>query len=161
MIRRRREILASWSCLVVAVAAGTALAPAARASWQEPTDRQVVMFGVLATPGGTTMDPKISPVVAAKLRKTFPNHGFKLLEVKSQRVMKGQAVPLNLGGGFASSAMLLNPFDPNGKVQLKFDLTFQGTSQFQTIVATPADQFNYFDKMLPDNSHLLIGVGAR
>ena len=37
----------------------------------------------------------------------------------------------------------------------------QGTMQFKSIVVTPADQFNFFDKMLPNNERLLVGVGAR
>ena len=153
--------LAFRSALVVAVLTLALIASPTRASWQAPTDRQVVMFGVYATPGSTAMDPKISPVVASQLRKTMPGYGFKLLQVKSQRVMNGQSVLLDLGDGFATSAMLMNPLDPNGKVQMKFELTHQKLSQFQSVVVTPADQFNYFDKMLPNNSHLLIGVGAR
>ena len=119
------------------------------------------MFGVLATPGSNVMDPKISPVVAARLRRTLPGHGFKLIKVKSARVGKDQAIGLDLGDGFVSSAQLLTPADPNGKVQMRFELSLDGESQFQSIVTTPADQFNYFDKMLPDDTHLLIGVGAR
>jgi hypothetical protein len=121
----------------------------------------VVVFGVLARPGGTAMDSKISPVVAAQLRRTLPGHSFKLIEIKSDRVLAGQSVVLDLGEGFVTSAQLMNPLDPNGKVQLRFDLAQFGVSQFQSIVATPPDQFNFFDKMLSNNSHLLIGVGAR
>ncbi len=140
------------------------LAPmaAARALAQDgPVGRQVVMFGVLATPGSQAMDPKIPPVVAAQLRRTLPGHGFKLIKVKSGRVSVGQPVALELGDGFVSTAELINPLDPNGKVQMRFDLSRDGASQFQSIVTTPADQFNFFDKMLPDDSRLLIGVGAR
>ena len=138
-----------------------ALAIATPALGQELPSRQVVMFGVVATPGSTAMDPKISPTVAARLRRALPNHGFKLIKIQSDRVSQGGSLHLELGGGFLGTAQLLNPSDPNGKVQMRFELTFQGLSQFQTIVATPADQFNFFDKMLPDNSRLLIGVGAR
>ncbi len=162
---RPSRLVTLRSALLVAAVVGLWSVPSApfvhQALAQAPTERQVVMFGVLATPGNQAMDPKISPVVAAQLRKTMPGYGFKLLQVKSQSVMTGQAVGLKLGDGFESSAMLLNALDPNGKVQLKFDLTHQGTSQFQSVVVTPTDQFNYFDKMLPNNSHLLIGVGAR
>lgn len=107
------------------------------------------------------MDPKISPVVAAQLRRTLPGHGFKLIKVKSERVLAGGSVALPLGDGFVTEAQLLNPLDPGGKVQMRFDLSVGGVSQFQSIVSTPADQFNFFDKMLPDNKHLLIGIGAR
>jgi hypothetical protein len=157
----RSASLAFLTALAVAVNACSPMATPARASWQAPTERQVVMFGVYATPGSTVMDPKIPAVVAAQLRKTMPGYGFKLLQAKSQRVTTGQSLLLNLGDGFGTSAMLLNPLDPNGKVQMKFELTYMNTQQFQSVVVTPADQFNFFDKMLPNNSHLLIGVGAR
>jgi hypothetical protein len=130
-------------------------------SAQEATGRQVVMFGVLATPGSTAMDPKISPVVAARLRRTLPGHGFKLVGVKSARLVAGESLALPLGGGFATKAQLITPLDAKGKVQMRFGLSLDGFSQFQSIVTTPADQFNFFDKMLTDDTHLLIGVGAR
>jgi hypothetical protein len=152
-----RSILLGLAIVSIPVAS----APAQMMVGQAPTERQVVMFGVLATPGSTEMDPKITPAVAAQLRKTLPNHGFKLIQVKSQRVMTGQSLALNLGDGFVSSAQLMSALDPNGKVQMRFELTYEGTSQFQTVVVTPADQFNFFDKMLPNNNRLLIGVGAR
>ena len=130
-------------------------------SGQEPAGRQVVMFGVLATPGSTAMDSKIPPVVAARLRRTLPGHGFRLVKVKSERVVAGGSLTVDLGGGFATKAQLITPLDANGKVQMRFGLSLDGAMQFQSVVTTPADQFNFFDKMLPDDSHLLIGVGAR
>jgi hypothetical protein len=152
-----------WSALMAGLAIGWLLVGPSPASCrgQEMPSRQLVMFGVVATPGSNEMDKKITPAVAAQLRKALPNHGFKLIEVKSQRVVTHESVMLKLGDGFETTATLVNAFDPNGKVQLRYDLSYQGISQFQTIVNTPADQFNYFDKVLPNNSHLLIGVGAR
>lgn len=91
----------------------------------------------------------------------MPGHSFKLIEIKSGRVLAGQSVTLDLGEGFVTSAQLMNPLDPNGKVQMRFDLSLYGIPQFQSIVVTPPDQFNFFDKSLSNNSHLLIGVGAR
>ena len=67
----------------------------------------------------------------------------------------------DLGEGFVASAMLVNPLDPGGKVQMRFDLSLAEVSQFQTVVMTPPDQFNFFDKALPTGNHLLLGVGAR
>lgn len=154
MTPRRRRI----ALLALLLACLVSMTPA-RALAQD--GRQVVMFGVLATPGSQAMDPKIPPVVAAQLRRTLPGHGFKLIKVKSGRVSVGQPVALELGDGFVSTAELINRLDPNGKVQMRFDLSRDGASQFQSIVTTPADQFNFFDKMLPDDSRLLIGVGAR
>ncbi len=156
----RPSTRAAWSVLV-ALAIGPVLALPSPARAQGAPGRQVVLFGVLATPGGTAMDAKISPVVAAQLRRTLPGHSFKLIQIKSDRVLPGQSVELDLGDGFVATAQLLNPLDPNGKVQMRFDLSLMGLPQFQSIVATPPDQFNFFDKMLPSNAHLLIGVGAR
>ena len=131
------------------------------ASGDDSDGRQVVMFGVIATPGSPAMDAKIPPVVAARLRKTLPGHGFRLIKVKSARVVAGDSVALDLGAGFTTRAKLLNPLDANGKVQMRFDLSLDGVPQFRSDVTTPADQFSFFDKVMPDDSHLLIGVGAR
>ena len=136
------------------------LAPA-RAVGQETSGRQVVMFGVVATPGGKEMDKKIPKVVADRLRRSLPNHSFTLVKAKSVRLVAGESLSLPLGSGFVTKAQLITPLDPNGKVQMRFDLSLDGFSQFQSIVTTPADQFNFFDKTMPDDSHLLIGVGAR
>ena len=157
---RRLAGRTTWLTLAVALAACSVPARPASALWQDLPGRQVVVFGVRATPGSKAMDPKISPIVAAQLRRTLPGHGFKLIRIKSDRVLTGGSVELPLGD-FVATAQLLNPLDPNGKVQMRFDLSFQDLSQFQSIVATPADQFNFFDKVLADNTHLLIGVGAR
>jgi hypothetical protein len=146
--------------LALLLACSNPLAPT-RVGGQEPSGRQVVMFAVVATPNSTAMDPKITPAVAARLRRTLPGHGFKLIKVKSARVATGQSLTLPMGGGFVSKAQLVTPLDPNNKVQMRFDLSLDGVSQFQSIVTTPADQFNFFDKVMPDDSHLLIGVGAR
>lgn len=149
-----------WAALI-ALAAGLAAPTTALAAWQGGPERQVVIFGVEAVPGRTTMDPKISPVVAAQLRRALPNHGFRLIAIKSERALAGQTVNCSLGAGFVSSAQLLNPLDVNGRVQIRYELSQFGASMFQSIVTSPADQFNFFDKMQPDNSHLLVGVGAR
>jgi hypothetical protein len=133
----------------------------AGAAWQGVPARQVVVFGVLATPGSAAMDSKISPVVQVQLRRALPGHGFKLLKVQSERVVAGQSVTCNMGGGFVASTTLMSPLDPNGKVQIRYELSQFEVPQFQSIISTPPDQFNFFDKMLPNNDHLLIGVGAR
>ena len=138
------------------------LTPApAVALWQGAPARQVVVFGVVATPGSAAMDAKIAPVVQAQLRRLLPNHGFRVVKIKSDRVTVNKAVKCELEDGLAATAHLSNPLDPNGKVQMRFELTHNGVSQFQTIVATPPDQFNFFDKALPDGNRLLVGVGAR
>lgn len=159
-MRPRPATRAAWAALM-ALAAWSLPAGPARASWQGAPARQLVVFGVLATPGSSAMDAKITPVVGAQLRRALPNHGFKLISIKRESVLAGQSVVCDLGDGFVSSAQLLNPLDVNGKVQMRYDLSLFGGSQFQTVVVTPPDQFNFFDKILPNNSHLLVGVGAR
>ena len=147
---------------LLVLALGLTFAPARTAlTADDSPGRQVVMFAVLATPGNSAMDAKIPAAVAARLRRTLPNHGFRLIKVKSGRVLPGESLGLDLGSGFTTRAQLITPQDPNGKVQMRFDLSLDGVTQFQSIVTTPADQFNFFDKMLPDDTRLLIGVGAR
>lgn len=149
------------------LAASIGLAPgfvgptAFAAPWQMAPARQVVVFGVVATPGTDAMDAKIPPVVQAQLQKLMPGHGFRLVKVKSDRAKAGDTVVCDLGGGYEATAKMMAPMDMNGKVQMKFELSTDKTSQFQTIVTTPPDQFNYFDKPLPGGDRLLLGVGAR
>jgi hypothetical protein len=160
MITRRPSSQSAWLALVL-LATCSNLVDSPLASGQETPGRQVVMFAVVATPNSTTMDKKISPAVAARLRRTLPNHGFKLIKVKNVRLVAGESAGLDLGYGFTTKAQLVTPLDANGKIQMRFDLSLDGLSQFQSMVTTPADQFNFFDKTMPDNSHLLIGIGAR
>lgn len=147
--------------LALAGAVGLARPAPASAFWQGPPARQVVVFGVVAKPGGAKMDPKIAPVVQAQLRRLLPDHSFEIIQIKGERVTAGKAVKCDLGGGSAATARLMNPSDGNGKVQMRFEMVIEGVSQFQTIVATPPDQFNFFDRKLPDGNRLLVGVGAR
>jgi len=147
------QLALSAACLCCAIPAS--------AAWQGAPARQIVIFGVLATPDGTEMDAKIAPVVQAQLRRLLPNHGFKLIKIKSERALTGHTVACDLGDGYIASASLVSPLDQAGKVQMKFDLTLFQMSQFQTVVVTPPDQFNFFDKSLNGGNHLLLGVGAR
>ena len=158
----RTSITRRLACAsILAMILGLALARPTLGNWQGAPARQVVVFGVLATPGGSEMDPKIAPVVQAQLRRLLPNHGFHLKKIKGDRVVAGGGVKCDLGDGFVATAKLANPLDPNGKVQMRFELSLDAVSQFQTIVTTPPDQFNFFDKALPDGNRLLVGVGAR
>ena len=147
--------------LALACGLGSFGLPAASAAWQGPPARQVVVFGVMARPGSNQMDPKIAPVVQAQLRKLLPNHGFEIIKIKGDRVAANKAVKCELGPNSAATAKLLKPTDNNGKVQMHLELTIDGMSQFQTIVSTPPDQFNFFDKAMPNGNRLLVGVGAR
>ena len=148
--------------LILAMILGSGAAPGSVMAFQQGAPaRQVVVFGVVAKPGSSEMDPKIAPVVQAQLRRLLPNHGFKMIKIKGDRITAGKAVKCDLGDGLVASASLTVPLDPNGKVQMRFDLSLDDLPQFQTIVTTPPDQFNFFDKGMPDGNRLLVGVGAR
>ncbi len=130
------------------------------ASAQAAPSRQVTMFGILATPGGNQMDPKLKKI-EPQLRKLFPNHSFKLLAVESKRLTPGQAITAKLGDGFVAGTELSSVLDNEGNVQFKFALDLNGQREFATFVKTPPNQLFFCDKMLPDQSRLLIGLGAR
>jgi len=145
--------------LALAGVVAAPLAPASRARAGEPA-RQVTVFGIVATPQSPTIDPKLAKI-EPQLRKLLPNHGFRLLDVQSKRLVAGQSVACNLGGGFVAATALVQPLDANGKVQLRCELSWNEESQLETLVTTPPNQLFFCDKPLLDGSHLLIGVGAR
>lgn len=145
--------------VLLAALIGLALAIPAEAR-QVVASRQVTLFGLVATPNSNAMDPKLRPI-AAQLRKLFPNHGFKLVGVANKRLAVGQGLTCNLGQGFLAGAELVDPLDLNGKVQLKFQLDYQNQAQIATLVTTPPNQLFFADKILPDGSRLVLGVGAR
>jgi hypothetical protein len=125
--------------------------------------RQVTLFGVIATPNDPRIDPKLSKV-EAQLRKLLPNHGFRLLDVKTKRLTAGQTLACDLGagaGGFQAATTLIQPIDENGKVQLRCAVLLNQNVQLESLVTTPPNQLFFCDKMLPDGTRLLIGIGAR
>ena len=122
--------------------------------------RQVTVFGVLATPGGVVDDPKLKEVLP-QLRHLLPAHTFKLVKAESKRITQGESIVCDLGSGFVASSHLMNTLDLNGKVQLKFDLSVESISQYQTIVTMPPNQIMYLNRMLPNGERLLMGIGAR
>ena len=145
---------------LVASVALVAASGMGRAEAQGMPARQITVFGVMATPGGGPSDPKLAPVLP-QLRRLLPDHGFKLIKIESQRATAGEIVTCELGDGFAASSQLVTAMDPNGKVQMRFDLSYEGVPMFQTIVTTPPDQAMFCEKPLPNGSRLLIGLGAR
>lgn len=132
--------------------------PAARAGGDDA--RQVTVCGIVADPNSKTVDPKLAQI-QPQLNKLLPGYGFKLIDVKSRRVKGGQSVLCELGGGYSAEALLVEPLDENGKVQLRCDLTLNSVSQFSTLVTTPANQLFFCDQKRGDGTHLLIAVGAR
>ena len=122
--------------------------------------RQVTLFGIIATPGSNDLDPKLAGI-EGQLRKLLPGHGFKLLDVRTKRLLTGQSLRSDLGNGAIASADLVQPLDADGKVELRCRLVQSGDVQFDTLVATPPNQLFFCDRMLPGGQRLLIGVGAR
>lgn len=151
-----------WRALLLCVASAGPLwlAVSTPVLAQRPDSRQVTMFGILATPGSTSVDPKLS-TLAPQLRKLMPNHGFTLLEVQSKRLSPGKKVACQKLNGYSAEATLMDVLDVNGKVDLRFALGAAGQMQSATIVSTPPNQLFFFDKPLSDGSRLLIGIGAR
>ena len=62
----------------------------------DETARQVTVFAILATNDPAAIDPRLASV-NAQLRKVLPDHGFKLLDVKSKRIEAAQSVTCDLG----------------------------------------------------------------
>jgi hypothetical protein len=133
--------------------------PTARAQVMA-SGRQVTVFGVLATPGQGQDDPKLKEILP-QLRTALPGHSFKLLKVNSKRVVAGEAIACELGDGYIATTQLVDPLDTNGKVQLRFDFSYGGYPQYQTLVSTPPNQVFYINRPLGDGARLIMGIGAR
>lgn len=142
------------------VLVGLLLAVAASAQAPDAPARQVTLFGVIAVPGGTSTDPKLVKV-QPQLRKLLPNHGFRLLDVRTKRLQAGETVGCNLEDTFTAAATLVQPLDENGKVQVRCAVLQNQTVLLETLVSTPANQLFFCDKLLPNGHRLLIGIGAR
>jgi hypothetical protein len=122
--------------------------------------RQVTIFGVIATPGNNSSDSNLASI-HSQLEKLLPNHGFRLLDVQSKRVLAGESVTCKLSGGFSVLTSLVQTVDENGKVELRCELFHDEDRQFSTLVKTPLHQLFFCQRALSDGSQLLIGVGAR
>jgi hypothetical protein len=122
--------------------------------------RQVTLFGIVATPGSRAIDPKLASV-SGQLRRLLPDHGFRLLDVRTKRLRPGQSVACELGDGFVAETSLVKVLDANGKIQLRCELRWNDQQQFATLVTTPPNQLFFCEKRLNDGSRILIGVGAR
>jgi hypothetical protein len=120
---------------------------------------QVTLFGIRATPGSKYVDPRLA-IIAPQLRQVLPGHGFKLIDARTRQLGVGETMTCDLGRGIEASTGLLNPLDPNGKVQLRFGLTVDGREHAR-IINTPVNQLFFADRPLADGSRLLLGMGAR
>jgi len=149
--------------MLVAGLLAFALASNSPTAWAQGAggpSRQVTVFGIVAIPNSSVLDPKLE-AIAPQLRRLLPGHGFKLLDVRSKRLATGQAVFCDLGGGASVGTTLLVPEDQNGKVQLRCEILQDGLPQYATIVSTPANQLFFCDKTRADHTRILIGIGAR
>jgi hypothetical protein len=123
--------------------------------------RQVTVFAILGTPKSKAVDTNLA-TIQAQLSRLLPNHGFKLLDAQSARIVADESVECELGHGYTAETTLVRPIDEDGKVQLRCELSLDGELQFSATVRTPIDQLFFCERpFLTDGSRLLIGVGVR
>jgi hypothetical protein len=123
--------------------------------------RQVTVFAIVATPGSKAVDSKLTDI-HGQLNRLLPNHGFKLRDAQSGRVVAGESVDCDLGHGCTIVTSLIEPIDENGKVKLRCELFLDKALQFSATVKAPLNQLFFCERpFLDDGSKLLIGVGVR
>lgn len=128
--------------------------------------RDLTLFGVVATPDSSWVDPRLTAADLVPQLRAFvvdcADCGVKLLGSKTkERMAPSQSVSLDLEQGHVASAELLDPLDAEGKVRLKFTLSQRGRTSYEATVITPPDQPFFCDKTLKDGRRLLLMVGAR
>ncbi len=159
--RSSRRAALGLFLLLIGASSASAQGTPRRPTPRPAPSRQVTLFGIVATPGGDSIDPRLTKI-EPQLRRLFPNHSFKLLGVESKRLTAGRGMTCELGDtGFVAGTELLQVLDPDGNVQFKFALDLNGQTEFTTIVKSPPNQLFFCDKMLTDGSRLLIGLGGR
>jgi hypothetical protein len=122
--------------------------------------RQVMAFGIVATPGSNTIDSRLTSL-KPQLEKLKPKHGFKLLDIQCKRIETGESVTCDLKNGYTSETILVRALDDAGKVDLRCELRCDGERLFSKVVKTPLNQLFFYERELEDGSELLIGIGAR
>ena len=123
--------------------------------------RQVTVFAIRAIPGSEVVDANLA-TIQPQLNRLLPNHGFKLLDAQSARIVADESVECELGHGYTTEITLVRPIDEDGKVQLRCELSLDRELQFSAAVRTPIDQLFFCERpFLTDGSKLLIGVGVR
>jgi hypothetical protein len=123
--------------------------------------RQVTVFGIEASPGGSTVSPQLR-TVAQQLRRLLPGHSFQLLGAENERLLPGADLTCAAGPDRELSVRLLDPLDASSKVRFRVRLTSisSGKAIFDQVVATPPNQLVFLDKKLKDG-RLLVGLGTR
>jgi hypothetical protein len=167
---RRRAIWVGIELAVVLLACGSlalvlgGLVRVSRAEVKVEADddvpRQVTVFAIIATPGSKQVDSKLS-TIKPQLDKLMPQHGFKLLDAQSKRLVTGESVTCDLRNGYTTQTKLVGAVDENGKVPLRCELFLNQKREFSTLVKTPMNQLFFCERELQDGSALLIGVGTR
>jgi hypothetical protein len=123
--------------------------------------RHVTVFAILATPEGKSVDGRLAKI-QAHLSRLLPDHGFKLLDAQTARIVAGESLECKLTHGYTVETTLVRPMDEDGKVQLRCELSLDGERQFSATVRTPLNQLFFCERpYLTDGSKLLIGVAAR
>ncbi|QEH32020.1 hypothetical protein OJF2_04890 [Aquisphaera giovannonii] len=147
--------------LLLGLAAVAGPAPR-RAASQAPDDgtRQMTMMAILATPGSREMDTRLR-VVSTQLRKILPDHGFRLLDVKSKQLAGGQSISCDLGHGYRARTVLEDSSDDAGKILFRCEFTNGKEVEFSKEVRSPENQLFFYERTLKDGSRVLIGIGAR
>ena len=120
----------------------------------------MTLFGVIAVPNDARIDRRLAKI-EPQLRKLLPGHGFRLLGVQSKRLTTNQTLTCSLGDNYTATTTLTNPFDENGKVQLRCSVVLNQMVQLESQVSTPPNQLFFCEKQFPNGSRLLVGVGAR
>jgi hypothetical protein len=176
---------------MVVVGLGLGLGGLRRARAESGDDReppQVTVFAILAKPGSTVVDSRLTRI-QSQLNRLLPHHGFKLLDAQSKRLVAGESVVCDLGHGYTARTALVQPDDkpagwppiedpdllgavvgplavhwekPQGKLQFRCELFLNKTLQFSAKVKVPLNQLFFCERpFLDDGTKLLIGVGAR
>jgi hypothetical protein len=189
----RIRIATGLMALAMTMAAGgLALSPGglrpARAESGADGSRQVTVFAILAKPGSTAVDSRLTRI-EAQLNRLLPHHGFKLLDAQSKPLLAGESLTSELGHGYTARTALVRPDDPPagwphiddpdllgaavgvlaaqlekplGKVQFRCELFLNRALQFSANVKVPLNQLFFCERpFLDDGTKLLIGVGAR
>lgn len=131
------------------------------ASWSRlivpPT---VTVCGILAVPGRDDMDPRLKRI-ATRLRKLYPNHGFRLSAVTSRGLSTDQTLYCKLDLSRIARVTLENPADADGKLRLLLSLDEADRNCLRLRIALPPSQLVFFEHQLPDRSILLLSLAAR
>ena len=123
--------------------------------------RHVTVFAILATPKGKSVDGRLA-AIQKHLGRLLPQHGFKLLDAQTARIVAGESIECKLTHGYTVETTLVRPIDEDGKVQLRCELSLDGAGQFSAEVRAPLNQLFFCERpYLTDGSKLLIGVAAR